>query len=281
MKKEELLKKYSEIIQMRKYSIETGKCYLYHLLKFFDFKTNVYPYNLSSQDINDYLVHLNSKNVSDSYFNQAINAIKFFFKYVLNRKIKDYMVVRPKRAKTQPIILDKTEIQKMFDVCTNLKHKTILSLLYSTGIRCSEVINLKIKDIDSKLMVIRIISGKGRKSRMVTLDTNVLEMLRKYYLEYKPIEYLFNGQNSLQYSKKSIEEVVKKLGVKCGINKRVYPHLFRHNYITDSLENGIDLRVIKESVGHSSIKTTEAYTHISPKMIANIKSPIQGINLDI
>lgn len=166
---------------------------------------------MSSQDINDYLVCLNDSDVSDSYFNQAINAIRFFFKYVLNRKIKDYLVVRPKKAKTQPILLSDNEMQSLFNACENLKHKCILSLIASAGLRVSEIINLKIEDIDNECVIIRVRSAKGRKDRQCLLDRTVLEKLEEYMIKYNPKEYLFNGQFGVKYSTRGIEQFVKNM----------------------------------------------------------------------
>lgn len=276
-------KKFIEMIRMRKYSSQTETGYLYHLRKFKEYKKGTHETRLSSQDINDYLVYLNTKDVSDSYFNQAINSIRFFFKYVLNKKIKDYLVVRPKKAKTSPIILNQEEVQAMFDNCDNLKHLAILSLFYSAGLRISEVINLKIADIDSNQMVIRITSGKGRKDRLVPLSPETLDILRNYYQEFKPVNYLFNGQKNFkgkdleQYSASSIRQFINQIAFRAGINKDVWPHLLRHTKITHSLENGTDIHTEQIISGHSSIKTTIGYTHKSPKFIGSTPTPMQNI----
>jgi integrase/recombinase XerD len=283
----EFLIKYTQAIRMKGYSEMTLKSYLSHLNLFLDFKNKISCKNLSSQDINDYLVSLNEKNVSESYFNQAINAIRFFFKYVLNKKIKDYLVVRPKKAKTQPIILSDEEIQKTFDVCENIKHKSIISLLYGSGLRVSEVVNLKIKDVDSKNMVIWIRQSKGKKDRMAILTLSTLTLLREYFKEYKPKEWLFNGQvlksdspNTVkQYTVKSIQQFVKTISLKAGITKRVHPHLYRHGYCTGILDNGGDIHDVAVTAGHQSLKTSMGYIHSSPKYISKIQSPLSAIKL--
>ncbi len=153
-----------------------------------------------------------------------------------------------------------------------------MSILYSGALRVSEIINLKIEDIDSKLMIIRIRSAKGRKDRMVPLDENCLEILRQYYKQYKPKVYLFNGQNNEpQYSKRSIQEFLKTYAFKAGINKKVCPHLIRHTSITHNLESGTDIRLLQIIAGHQNIKTTCQYTHLSPRFISEIKTPLQQI----
>lgn len=176
-------------------------------------------------------------------------------------------------------MLSDSELQSLFDVCKNKKHKAIIALIVSAGLRVSEIINLKIKDIDSKSMVIRIICGKGRKDRMVVLDMNVLINLREYFAEYRPSEYLFNGQIELKYTARSIGEFLKKYAILAGIKKRVYPHLLRHQQITGMLENGTDIHAIQVHSGHSSQRTTAGYIHMSPKYIASLKSPIQNIRI--
>lgn len=271
------------MIRMMKYSPRTEDSYLYHWRRFKDFKVDTHESRLSSQDINDYLVLLNMKDVSDSYFNQAINAIRFMFKYVFNRKIKDYLVVRPKKAHTQPVILDYTEMQTIFNVCHNTKHLACLTLMYSCALRVSEVINLKIKDIDSKKMVIYIRSAKGRKDRMVPLDVVCLGILRNYYKEYKPVDYLFYGQNENgvprdQYTAHSIQLWLKALAFKAGIDKRIYPHLIRHTSITHGLEGGTDIRTLQIIAGHQNIKTTIGYTHSSPRFISSVVTPLANIS---
>jgi site-specific recombinase XerD len=280
-------KKFRDMIRMKGYSKQTENSYWWHLENFKKFKKNIHETRLSSQDINDYLIYLNDKSVSESYFNQAINGIRFFFKYVLNKKIKDYLVVRPKKSKTQPIILSDEEIQKTFDVCDNIKHKSILSLMYGSGLRVSEVVNIKIKDVDSKNMVIWIRQSKGKKDRMCILSESTLGLLRQYYKEYRPKEWLFNGQLLKTdppgiikpYTVKSIQQFVKKISLKAGITKRVHPHLYRHGYCTGILDNGGDIHDVAVTAGHSSLKTSMGYIHSSPKYISQIKSPLSKIKI--
>jgi len=196
---------------------------------------------------------------------------------IRGRAADDYYATHPDSTRS---LLSVEEIQKLFNACTNVKHKTILSLLYSAGLRVSEVINLKITHIDSSRMIINIINAKGGKDRQVMLNQNVLELLRTYFKMYKPREYLFNGQNSQQYSSRSINEFLKNYADKAGIeNKRIYAHLMRHTSFTHMVENGTDINLIQKLAGHSSVKTTLMYTHISHNIIKNIQSPIAQINL--
>jgi site-specific recombinase XerD len=272
------LQLYGDMMQMRQMSFNTQESYFYHLKKFMDFTPEQID-KYSSHHIRNYLIYLNGRGVSDSYFNQSINAIKFAFIYVLNRKIKDYMVLRPKRAKTQPIILDKSEVLSLLKACDNKKHKAILMLFCTTGMRISEVINLKIKDIDSLGGVIHIVQSKGRKDRLVPLDNDCLNILREYFKEYRPVDYLFNGSGNNYYSESSIRQFLKKYANVAGIKKRIYPHLLRHTYLTELLEDGNGIHEVKIVAGHQRESTTSAYIHLSPKFISQIKSPLQNINL--
>jgi len=275
-KLDENFKKFIDMMSLKNYSGATVRQYCYHLELFLNFKKEKHVSVLSSQDINDYLLHMVSNKAGTSSLNQAINSIRFFFKYVLNRKIKGYLVVRPKKEKTSPVLLSDEEVFSLLTACTNTKHKAILYLLYGAGLRRSEVLNLKIADIDSKCMIIHIKAGKGKKDRSVMLDLKVLEVLRDYVREHRPKEYVFNGQNnSPQYSASSIEQLVRDYGVKAGIKKRVHPHLLRHNFATGVLENGGSLYDAQVLLGHDDPRTTaNVYAHLSPKYIASIKSPI-------
>jgi integrase/recombinase XerD len=166
-------------------------------------------------------------------------------------------------------VIDSELIISKLDLIENLKHKTILTLTFSVGLRVSEVVNLKIEDIDSKRMLIHIKNAKGRKDRIVPLSQKVLELLRKYYKEYKPNEYLFNGQNSTQYSITSCQNIYKNY-----IDSNSSIHTLRHSSATTLLENGTDVRIIQQILGHSNVKTTEIYTHVSKKLLSSVNLPI-------
>lgn len=282
----ELLKIFGDMMAI-KLSQATQESYWWHFQKFSEFKQGKQLYKFSSIDIREYSVWMNENKKSDSFFNQAINSIRFFFKHALNRAIKDYMVVRPKKAKTFPILLSDEELQKMFDVCDNLKHKAILCLALSAGLRVSEIVNLKIEDIDSPNMVIHVHNGKGKKQRMTVLDTDVLNLLREYYKQFHPKIWLFNGQifnhespdTIKHYSVGSIQKIVKHCAEKAGIAKKVWVHLLRHQFCTGVLECGGDIYDVAASAGHESLNTSRGYIHTSPKYIARIKSPISNIRL--
>ena len=217
----------------------------------------------SSKDFQFYLD--NHKFTSVSQQNQVINAIRFLYKFGLDKKYDKVSFKRPKSEKKLPRVIDGEFIKEKLNKIGNLKHKAILTLTYSVGLRVSEIVNLKIEDIDSKRMLIHIKNAKGRKDRLVPLSPTVLNLLREYYIEYKPKEYLFNGQNSNQYSIGSCQKIYKKY-----IEENSSIHTLRHSSFTGLLENGTDLRIIQKIAGHSSSKTTEIYTHVSNQLLSKI-----------
>lgn len=184
----------------------------------------------------------------------------------------------PEKEEKLPVHVNNEEFLKIINVCKNNKHRAIISLMFDAGLRVSEVINLKLIDLDQSNMLINIIQGKGRKDRKIKLSKFLLAILNDYRLEYNPIIYLFNGQNNVvQYSVKSCQEVVKQLTKKAGISKHFTPHKFRHGFAMNLLENGQDLSKIQNQMGHHSIKTTEIYARINNKVIQDIESPLEQI----
>jgi len=261
---------YSEVSKRKmeyyNYSPRTIKIYLYYTNQFLE-NINKYPTSITSSDFQTYLD--NYKFTSISQQNQVINSIRFLYKEVLGKKYNKVSFKRPKPEKKLPRVIDGEFIKEQLSKIDNLKHKTILTLTYSVGLRVSEIINLKIEDIDSKRMLIHIKNAKGRKDRIVPLSETVLDLLREYYKEYRPKDYLFNGQKSLQYSVGSCQKIYKKY-----IDKNTSIHTLRHSSFTNLLESGNDLRVIQKIAGHSSSKTTEIYTHVSNKILNKVKLPI-------
>ncbi len=267
--------RYQNLLIQKRYSENTQKIYQNYFKAFILNFNNSNIDELTTDDINKYILQLiQTRNISISQQNQRINAIKFYYEKVLGREKQYYELHRPKKEYKLPKVLSKEEVKIILDSCNNLKHKCILMLIYSGGLRRTELINLRISDIDSKRMVINIIGGKGKKDRITLLSENLLQYLRQYYKQYKPKRYLFEGQNSNKYSPTSIANVLKKASKKARIKKNVTPHMLRHSFATHLLEQGTDLRYIQELLGHESSKTTEIYTHISKKAIDKIKNPI-------
>lgn len=234
-----------------------------------------HPKNINEVDIKNFLRNCVRANTQRNYH----SAIKLFYEICLNQKNKFKNIPYTKAEKKLPIVLSVEEMQRMFDCCENLKHKVILSLLYSCGLRVSELINLKWAHLDRSRMVINIVGGKGNKDRQVMFAESLVPLLEKYYREYKPDTYILNGQVKSQYTARSVGSVVKQLALKAGINKRVYTHLMRHNAFTHLCEAGVDINLIQKIAGHQNVKTTLIYTHISHNLISNIQSPLNTICL--
>jgi len=206
---------------------------------------------------------------SVSQQNQVINSIRFLYKFGLDKKYDKVSFKRPKSEKKLPKVIDGVFIKEQLSKIENIKHKSLLALTYSVGLRVSEVVNLKIEDIDSKRMIIHIKNAKGKKDRIVPLSQTVLELLRQYWKEYKPVNYLFNGQNPLKYSPNSCNKIVKKY-----LGENYHIHQLRHSCFTNLLESGVDLRIIQKIAGHNNVKTTEIYTHVSNQLLSKVKLPI-------
>jgi integrase/recombinase XerD len=249
------------------YSNKTKNNYISHIKKFIEYVGNKQIIHLSSKDFQSYLDSYKFTSISQQ--NQIINSIKFLYENVLERKYEKVNFKRPRKEKKLPRVIDSQLIKDKISKINNLKHKTILSLCFSVGLRVSEVVNLKIEDIDSKRMLISIKNAKGKKDRFVPLSQNILNLLREYYKQYRPNEYLFNGQNSLQYSVKSCQEIYKKY-----VDNKTSIHCLRHSSATHLLENGTDIRIIQKLLGHNNIKTTEIYTHVSNNVLKKVNLPI-------
>jgi integrase/recombinase XerD len=260
-------------------SVKTQENYQSSVKSFlYKFKDAKEPSRISTQEIKEYLCTFDTINTR----NHKLCAIKSFYEITVGMPLKLDKIPFSKKDKKLPIVLSVEEIQKMFDVCDNLKHKVILSLLYSCGLRVSELINLKWENIDRSRMIINIIKAKGNKDRQVMLSSDLIPLLEKYYFQYKPKEYVLNGQfteKELRYSERSVGEVIKQLATKAGISKRVYTHLMRHCSFTHMVESGCDINLIRELAGHSNVKTTNIYLHISHNHISKIKSPLSQIKL--
>ena len=234
------------------------------------------PAKVNEKTIKEWLLKAKSINSRK----HKLSALKLFYHLTIKQPMKFKYIEYPKADKKMPIVLSVEAIQKMFSVCENLKHKVILSLLYSAGLRVSELINLKWQHIDRSRLVINIIAAKGNKDRQVMLTPSIIPLLEKYWDEYKSKEYVLNGwKNELQYSARSVGEVIKQLADKAGINKRVYTHLIRHCSFTHLVEAGCDINLVQRLAGHSSIKTTNLYLHTSHTLISKIQSPLSQIKL--
>jgi len=263
---------YLQKLETRKYSLNTARNYIAHFEKFMNYYSSLNLSSIGEDQINDYLSHLVKEDRSDSYINLSINSIKFYYEIVMGMPNRFYSVERPIKQEKLPEVLSKEKIMRMIEVTNNLKHKCIIKLLYSTGLRRAELINLKIEDIDSDRMIIKVCSGKGKKDRITILSESLLKDLRQYYKLYKPKNYLFESPDDSKYSPTSVRNIVKKAAYKAGVRKRVTPHMLRHSFATHMLESGVDLRYIQVLLGHSNSRTTEIYTHVAVDNLKNIKN---------
>lgn len=274
-----LPKGYIEMLQQKRYSQNTIDTYVGYMKDFiFHFEGKMLEV-LSTKQINDYILGLQLKyQISESQQNQRINAIKFYYEKVLKRDRTFYEIERPRKKHPLPKVLSKEEVSKLINATDNIKHKCIISLLYATGLRRAELLNLKIEDINSDRMQIRIEGAKGNKDRFSILSNKILPLLRAYYLEYKPQLWLFESNiKGSKYSTSSLRQILNNAAKKAGIQKRVTPHMLRHSFATHLLEQGVNLRNIQSLLGHSSIKTTEVYTHVSNSDMSNIINPLDQI----
>lgn len=261
------VKMYSEDLKIKNYSDNTIKNYCSQVelfLKHFE-PVATKPSEISEKQIKVWLMLAQSINGRK----HRISAVKLFYKLTGKQPLKFKHIEYPRSERRLPQIIDKAKIIDVIRKMDNIKHKAIITLAFSTGMRVSEVVNLKIADIDSERMIITIRQAKGKKDRIVPLSPKTLETLRIYFREYRPKEYLFNGQSSLQYSSTSCNQIVKKY-----LGKQFHFHQLRHSNATALLEGGTDLRIIQKLLGHSSSKTTEIYTHVSTQLINQVITPI-------
>jgi integrase/recombinase XerD len=266
-------------MQSRRYSSSTVDTYADALKTFLTYYKDKAIKDISNDDIiafnNKYIL---ANDLSASYQNQVVNAIKLYFRAIKNTAIDVDLIHRPKKANLLPNVLSKEEIKGILTVQPNIKHRTMLSLIYSCGLRRSELLNLKLTDVDSKRKLLIIRQAKGKKDRIAPLSEKIIELLREYYKLHKPKQWLFEGQNGNgQYDERSLANVLKQAVEKAGIKKPVTLHWLRHSYATHLLEAGTDLRYIQEILGHKSSRTTEIYTHVSTKSLQNIISPFDTL----
>ena len=271
---------YTEKLKELRYSINTQNVYTDLFEEFINYYPEKQAEEITEEEIISFLRYLvNERKISTSYQNQSINAIKFYYERVLGGKRKIYLIERPRKENYLPEVLSEEEVAAILKTITNIKHKALIMTIYSGGLRISELINLRIKDIDSNRMQIRIEQSKGKKDRYTLLSKKTLLTLRKYFAEYKPKEWLFEGENGGQYADSSIYSIFKKALVAAKITKKVTIHSLRHSFATHLLENGTDLRYIQNLLGHSSSKTTEIYTHITNKGFDQIKNPLDKLDI--
>jgi site-specific recombinase XerD len=236
---------------------------------------NKSPLDMSTEEIENYLFHvLEVEKLAPATINLHIGAFKKFFTLMAPHSNVMKPIDKVKDVKKIPSVLTTDEIAKMVQSTQNLKHRAMIELIYSSGIRLSEFINLRPCDIDGKNMLVHVVRGKGGKERYTVISTHALQTLREYYIKYRPKLYLFEGPRHKQYSLRTVGKVVGNAAKRAGINKNVTPHTLRHSFATHLLEQNINLCTIQKLLGHSSIKTTTIYTHVSNATITNIVNPL-------
>ncbi len=270
-----LRKKMLDYMLIRGYSDATIKSYINHV-ELYALYYNCCPSTLNLDDVQLYLVYLvKEKHYTQSSVNGAYSALKILFENVLERKWDKKKIPRSKRFKTLPTILSKEEVHNLFEVTTNTKHKSILMILYSGGLRISEVVRLKITDIDSKRMLIRVTQGKGQKDRYTILSQKLLQHLRLYYTRYRPTTYLLNGALPLKpIGITTIQNIFRKAKSKAGIKKQASVHTLRHCFATHLIEDGVSVTKVQLLMGHTRLSTTSRYLHLSTRHLNEITHPM-------
>ena len=261
-------------LELKRYANSTVRTYVSFFEMFINHCKDKELNTIDESDIRAFLQKLIQRNVSNSYLNQAINAIKFYYEVVLGMPNRFYEIERPRKESKLPTVISKEEILSIIENTNNIKHRCIVKLLYGSGLRRSELLNLKLVDVDSKRMLIRIENSKGNKDRHTLLSQTALEDLRIYYTDWKPLTYLFEGRKGRKYSGESVLKIVKNAALKSKIRQSVTPHVLRHSFATHLLESGVDLRQIQVLLGHGSSKTTEIYTHVATNTFKTIKNPL-------
>ncbi len=276
----EAYEKYLKLLTMKGYSGSTISLYsnaFHRVLRILGQKD---INTLTNQELHGLLLwFIQQQGCSEHYMHVLVNAIKFYFEKVLGRPKEEIDLPRPRKALQLPVVLDESEVVKMVESIGNMKHRCILMTAYSAGLRVSEVVSLKIKDIDSKRMMIHVRRAKGKKDRMVPLSRKLLLELREYFLRYRPKDYLFEGQDGGAYSTRSAQQVLKDAKQRAGIKKPGGMHSLRHSYATHLIESGTDIRYIQELLGHQNVMTTMRYTHVSKSAIGKIESPLDRLNI--
>jgi len=280
MKKQEIITRFIKQARIENYSEATVKNYASALKLFLQWVSQLNVDKISDDDIQNYLYYCKKKKqYSFSSMKQVLATIRFLYGKVFHQPIPKVLDIKLRKPVYLPTVLSANDIAKLLQVTHNLKHKTILLLIYSGGLRMGELLNLKIGDIDSQSMKIHIRQAKGKKDRYIMLSENVLTMLRNYYKRYQPNDYIIEGRNGGKYSPTSVQSVFKTALKKSGIRKKVTVHSLRHSFATHLLDEGTDIRYIQELLGHKRLVTTQIYTHVSSHSINKIKSPAD--NLDI
>ena len=275
-----LRQRFIDDLRLKNFSADTIKVYSHAVERFCRFFGRS-PEQANAEDIRRFLVAEVDRGMSRAYCVIQRNALRHLFEYTLGRAEQFQSIPRPKPEHRLPVVLSREEIQRLFATVTNIKHKAMFMVAYDAGLRVSEVRRLRVEDIDSSRMVIRIRQGKGKKDRYACLSAGLLELLREYWRAERPEGLLFPGaRRNEPYGLTTPTKILQKLARRAGITKRISMHTLRHSFATHLLEAGIDLRVIQQMLGHSRIQTTSVYTHVSVKQQRDAPSLMDLLQLD-
>lgn len=269
---------YAEVLRIRRYSKSAFSTYGYYFKQFLAAHPNTDPKDISEQQIIAHIVRtVEAHNYSNKTQNQIINSIKFYYEKVLGLEKKEYWIPRPRKEEKLPVVASEEEVIRTIVASNNLKHQCIMGLLYSSGLRRGELVNLKVEDvnIDRRQVIVR--GGKGKKDRVTILSDRMASALLRYYKLYNPLVWVFEGANGGQYSGSSVGRLVVDAAKKAGVKTKMSPHVLRHSFATHLMDKGTDTRYIQELLGHKSLETTAIYAHVSTRDLSKIKSPLDAI----
>ena len=266
-----------EQLRVKRYSWRTVKSYLSHLRHFYASHPQLTTGTVTQSVIRKYIVdRVRAGGCGESTQNQLLNAIKFWLEHIDGRE-RVVVDLRPKKRNTLPQVLSVEEVRRLFAAVDNLKHRCILKIIYGGGLRLGEVVNLRLHDIKSDRLQVFVNGGKGKKDRYTSLSSKFLVELRAYFREYRPDYWLFEGQDGGQYSRRSVQAVLKKAVRRSKVNPLCTVHTLRHSYATHLLEAGVSLRHIQKLLGHEHSTTTEIYTHVSNAEKQRVVSPLDRL----
>lgn len=266
------------LLRLKAYSESTIKTYCTELAQFLYILDHVSADMIDSERLRAYLLYcITDLGLSENQIHSRLNALKFFYEQLFNWTNFYYEIPRPKKKEALPKVFSTKEIKRIFEVTTNLKHLMMLKMAYGLGLRVSEIVDLKINNIDSDRMLVLIQNSKGKKDRYVPLPNSILNELRTYYIKQKPMVYLFENEKKQPMAIRSVQAIFKLAKDKANIKKTIGIHGLRHSYATHLLEYGTDMSVIQKLLGHSNVKTTEVYAKVSTTFIAKVKSPLDEL----
>lgn len=272
------VKDFATMLRLQRYAESSIKTYTFHLSYFLKLSAKYDPEDITQKQLEDFVIWLvEKKKVGMSYQKAMIATIGKFYKETFQRPVNLKPLYPQRNVNKLPKFLTKMEVKKILNSISNIKHKAILTTIYSCGLRLGELLELKKSDIKTEQNIVLIRKAKGKKDRVVMLSPKLIELLREYYKIYNPKKYLFEGSENEKYSQRSVQQIMKSSLKKSGVASPASVYTLRHSYATHLLENGVDIKTIKELLGHDNIKTTEIYTRITDVIKSRIGSPLDSL----